>query len=75
MLLTSNIANLVVAPQVIGLASDLMAPRYGAEALRHALVPLAFVGFWAAWHYLLCAKHLRAGLQRAGNSIAAQVVA
>jgi predicted MFS family arabinose efflux permease len=75
MLFTSNIANLVVAPQAVGLASDLMAPSYGAESLRHALVPLAFVGFWAAWHYLLCAKHLRAGLQRAGNSIVPEAVA
>jgi hypothetical protein len=75
MLLTANVANLVVAPQAVGLASDLMAPSYGADSLRHALVPLAFVGFWAAWHYLLCAKHLRSGLQRAGNSILPEAVA
>lgn len=68
MLFTSNIANLVVAPQAVGVASDLLAPRYGAESLRHALVPLAFVGFWAAWHYWRCARHLRAGLERAGNA-------
>ena len=69
MLFTSNIANLVIAPQVVGFASDSLAPVYGAESLRHALIPLAFVGFWAAWHYSLCAKHLVAGLRRAGNAI------
>ena len=68
MLFTSNIANLVIAPQVVGLASDSLAPAYGAESLRHALIPLAFAGFWAAWHYWLCAKHLVGGLKRAGNA-------
>jgi len=68
MLFTSNIANLVIAPQVVGFASDSLASAYGAESLRHALLPLAFVGFWAAWHYWLCARHLVGGLERAGNA-------
>ena len=68
MLFTANIANLVIAPQVVGFASDSLAPAYGAESLRHALIPLGFTGFWAAWHFLLCARHLVAGLQRAGNA-------
>jgi predicted MFS family arabinose efflux permease len=72
LLFGSNIANLVIAPQVIGFASDRLAPVYGAESLRHALIPLAFAGFWSAWHYWRCAKHLVGGLERAGNaSIAA----
>ena len=68
MLFFSNFANLVIAPQAVGLASDYLAPTYGAESLRHALIPLAFVGFWAAWHYWLCAKQLAGGLHRAGNA-------
>jgi predicted MFS family arabinose efflux permease len=68
MLFVANIANLMIAPQAVGAASDLLAPRYGSESLRHALVPLAFVGFWAALHLLLCARHLRSGLERAGNT-------
>ncbi len=75
MLFTSNVANLVIAPQVVGFASDSLAPVYGAESLRHALIPLAFVGFWAAWHYWLCAKHLIAGLKRAGNATLSPVAA
>jgi MFS family permease len=69
MLFFSNLANLVIAPQAIGLASDYLAPVYGAESLRHALIPLAFVGFWAAWHYWLSARYLANGLQQAGNVI------
>jgi predicted MFS family arabinose efflux permease len=59
MLFSANIANLVIAPQAVGFASDLLRPLYGAESLRHVLVPMAFVGFWAAWHYWRCAKYLR----------------
>jgi hypothetical protein len=68
MLFFSNFANLVIAPQVVGFASDTLAGTYGAESLRHALIPLSFVGFWSAWHYWLCAKHLARGLHRAGNA-------
>jgi predicted MFS family arabinose efflux permease len=68
MLFCANIANLVIAPQAVGFASDLMTPSYGAEALRHALIPLAFVGFWAAWHYWRCAQTLAEGLRGAGNA-------
>ena len=63
---------LVIAPQAVGLASDHWAPVYGAESLRRALIPLAFVGFWAAWHYWVCAKHLAGGLIRVGNATAAR---
>jgi len=66
LLFFSNIANLVIAPQLVGIVSDHFAARYGTESLRVALIPLAFVGFWAAWHYWRCARHLRAGLQLAG---------
>jgi MFS family permease len=69
MLFFSNIANLVIAPQVVGFASDQLSARYGVESLRHALMPLAWVGSWAALHYLWVAKHLTAGLARAGNPV------
>jgi MFS transporter len=66
LLFFSNIANLVIAPQLIGIASDHFSVRYGAESLRIALVPLACTGFWAAWHYWMCARYLKGGLKRAG---------
>jgi predicted MFS family arabinose efflux permease len=67
MLFCANVANLVIAPQAVGFASDYLASVYGAESLRHALIPLAFVGFWAALHYVFSAKYLASGLQKAGN--------
>lgn len=66
LLFFSNVANLVIAPQAIGIASDHLAAHYGADSLRVALIPLALTGFWAAGHYWWSARHLRDGLEAAG---------
>jgi MFS family permease len=52
LLFIANVANLVIAPQIIGWLSDWFAGSYGAgqESLRWALLLLAPTGFWAAWH-------------------------
>ena len=62
-LFLANVANLVVAPQLVGALSDWYArdPAYAAEAghpLRAALLWLAPVGAWAALHFGLCARAL-----------------
>ena len=61
-LFTANVANLIVAPQVVGLASDWLAPTLGGNAasLRVALLVLAPTGFWAAYHYWAAARTIRA---------------
>ena len=58
LLFTANVANLVVAPQLVGWLSDWFAASFGAgqESLRWALALLAPTGFWAAWHLALCRK-------------------
>jgi hypothetical protein len=56
LLFLANIANLVVAPQLVGIVSDALAPRFGSESLRLALLPLALCGFWAAAHFLIVAR-------------------
>jgi predicted MFS family arabinose efflux permease len=52
LLFAANVANLVIAPQLIGWLSDGFASGLGAgsESLRWALLILAPSGFWAAWH-------------------------
>jgi hypothetical protein len=57
----ANCVTLVVAPQGVGLASDHFSATYGGESLRHSLIPLSWVGFWAALHYWLCARALPTG--------------
>jgi predicted MFS family arabinose efflux permease len=61
-LFTANVANLIVAPQAVGLASDALAPALGGNAasLRVALLWLAPTGFWAAYHYWAAARTIRA---------------
>jgi MFS family permease len=52
LLFTANVANLVIAPQLIGWLSDWFASSFGAgaDSLRWALLLLGPTGFWAAWH-------------------------
>lgn len=66
-LFLSNFANLVVAPQLIGIASDLIGPRIDdpRESLRYVLMVNAVTGLWAAWHYMAAAKELRQNIARA----------
>jgi hypothetical protein len=60
LLFTANVANLVIAPQLVGLGSDwwVAAGHSTGESLRWALLCLAPTGFWAGYH-----------LWRAGASI------
>jgi MFS family permease len=61
LLFSANVANLVVAPQLIGWLSDWFAGAFGAgeESLRWALLCLAPTGFWAAWHLCTSAATIR----------------
>jgi predicted MFS family arabinose efflux permease len=67
MIFGSNIANLAVAPQLIGAVSDGLVHFTGAaqESLRYALVIASFSGFWAAYHYWASARNLTHDLARA----------
>jgi hypothetical protein len=67
-LLMTTLGNLVIAPQLIGIASDLLSVRFGANSLRAAMLPISLVGFWASVHFWVCSVTLKAGLTQAGNS-------
>jgi predicted MFS family arabinose efflux permease len=69
MLFGANVANLALAPQIIGFISDALM-RYtgaGSESLRYALIIGSFTGFWAAYHYWAAGRELRGDLARAGS--------
>lgn len=57
----TNVANLVIAPQAVGLLSDTIATHMAnpAESLRYVLVLVSLTGLWAAWHFHLAARHMR----------------
>ncbi len=67
LLFLANIANLLLAPQLIGSLSDWFAAAFGAgtESLRWALLLLAPTGFWAAWHLWTSGRTIRADVARA----------
>jgi MFS family permease len=66
-LFIQNFANLVIAPQAIGLLSDWFAADHyqSADALRLALLCLVPTGLWAMTHYFFSARDLVADEQRA----------
>jgi hypothetical protein len=61
LMLVANIFNLIVAPQAIGIASDLLSGlgHSLADSLRLALLGLAPTGLWAGAHYALAARSMR----------------
>ncbi|MGH8138851.1 MAG: spinster family MFS transporter [Steroidobacteraceae bacterium] len=63
----ANVCNLIVAPQLVGLLSDWLAPNHlgNAASLRLALLCLAPTGFWASWHFLRSAHRLVQDQERA----------
>jgi predicted MFS family arabinose efflux permease len=72
-LLMANIANLVLAPQLVGFVSDLSGGAHGADAasLRFALLLLAPTGLWAAYHYWAAIRDFRADEDRAAGLVQA----
>ena len=52
-----------IGPSVAGYLSDWLAPSLGRESLRYSLVIIGLVNVWAAVHYLLGARTLRADLE------------
>ena len=70
LMFVANVFNLVVAPQVVGLVSDGLAPHVGGPAvsLQWALIGLAPTGFWGAWHYWKSAQTLREDQQVASGA-------
>jgi MFS family permease len=65
--LVGNVFNLIVAPAIVGIASDLFAGPSGSDAasLRLALLLLAPTGFWATWHFILAARTVTEDQHRA----------
>ena len=61
-LFVANFANLVIGPQIIGMLSDWIAAVHGSNttSLRFALLCIVPTGFWSAFHYVRCARHIPA---------------
>ena len=62
-----NLVSMGLGPLSVGMLSDYLQPDYGADSLRYAILTVVIIAtFWAAVHFLLAARHLRADLAQAG---------
>lgn len=58
-----NIVGLGLGPQAVGVLSDLLAPSFGTDSLRYALLfTVVSCAAWSVVHYALAARTLRADL-------------
>ncbi len=64
LLFVINIIGLGLGPQMVGIVSDALAPAYGKESLRYALLACSLINIWAAAHYYFGGKHLAGDLVR-----------
>jgi predicted MFS family arabinose efflux permease len=60
-----NLIGLGLGPTLVGVVSDALTPKYGAESLRYALVATVFVNVWSALHYYIASRHLAKDLKQA----------
>lgn len=72
LLFGANIANLALAPQLIGILSDFLSARSSgtAQSLRTALLLNTLTGLWAVYHFWAAGRTLRRDLERAGVQVA-----
>ncbi|TCO77695.1 spinster family MFS transporter [Chromatocurvus halotolerans] len=64
LLFVINIVGLAFGPSVVGVLSDMLAPHYGLESLRWALLICSMANLWAAFHYWRAGVHFPGDLQR-----------
>jgi MFS family permease len=60
-----NFIGLGIGPQLVGLLSDWLEPRWANESIRYALLVVGLCKVWGSLHSFLAARHLRAELARA----------
>jgi predicted MFS family arabinose efflux permease len=61
-----NIIGLGAGPWTIGIVSDLLAPTFGTESLRYAMLYIIpVIGIWSISHFYLAGKNLREDLAAA----------
>ena len=64
LLLILNLIGLGLGPQFVGWLSDMLAPDYGVQSVRYALLWTTSIGaVWSTLHYMLAARTLQTDLQ------------
>lgn len=71
MMLFINLIGMGLGPQIVGILSDLLTPRFGLESLRYALLVVALFKIWSVTHYALASRSLRQDLAARDAALAA----
>lgn len=67
LLLAANVAGFGLGPAIVGLLSDLLMARLGTASLNYALLIINFGWFWAAAHFWVAMKIIRAEIDAPGE--------
>jgi MFS family permease len=70
-----NIIGLGLGPSFTGYLSDELRPRFGNESLRWSLMVCSLINVWAAYHYYVAGKYLKADLDATTSDEAALAAA
>lgn len=71
LILIDNIIGLGLGPQFVGIASDLLTPSLGADALRYALLAATAGSAVSVFGFVMAARHLRADVEQQEAAAAA----
>jgi predicted MFS family arabinose efflux permease len=72
LLFVINIVGLALGPAVTGAISDALAPRYGDDSLRYALLIVSSLFLWSALHFYLAGRTLEADVARVAEASRAE---
>lgn len=61
----ANLIGMGIGPQLVGTLSDVMAPSFGDNSLRYAMLALSFTALWAAYHFWQAGRSVTADLSAA----------
>jgi predicted MFS family arabinose efflux permease len=64
-----NLIGMGIGPWLAGFISDMLAPTYGKDSLRYALLILTFLNIWAAAHYWLAGRYFEGDLKRMAKAV------
>lgn len=71
-MLLSNIIGMGLGPFLVGAISDLVAPIFGSDALRYAMLVVSLITIWSSLHFWLVGKSADAELVGVGESYGQQ---
>jgi predicted MFS family arabinose efflux permease len=61
-MLFANLIGMGVGPQAVGVLSDWLLPRMGADSLRYAMLAMSSVALWSAYHFWQVGRTVREDL-------------